>query len=96
MEDSEIEVKNDLIDRFENLKYKAKAINCDNNKFSISPHHLMVLNNELELASKLNTWGGNPLQTLKNGNTLLHAAVLQNCSVEILEYILDRKVDINA
>lgn len=87
MEDSEQEDKDILLDRFSKLKYRAKAVNNDDNLFHLSPYHLIILNDQLELAEKLNSWGGNPHQLLRNGNTILHAAVAQNCSLDVLEYI---------
>lgn len=55
-----------------------------------------MVNNQLELAKQFETWGANPAQKLKKGNTLFHAAVLQNCAVQTLQYILEKKVDITA
>jgi ankyrin repeat protein len=59
MEQSEKEIKETLLSKFSDLKYKAKAVNCDKNQFLVSPYHLAILNNELDTAEKFNEWGGN-------------------------------------
>ena len=96
LEEDQLEAKETLLEKFSALKYRTKAVNCDKNNLSASPYHLTVLNGQLELADRLNSWGGNPKQILKHGNTLLHAAVLHGCSVDTLQYILDRKVELDA
>lgn len=64
MEDSEQEVKDELLSKFSDLKYKTKAVNSDKNNFKVSPYHLTILNNQLELADQLGSWGGNASQVL--------------------------------